>query len=704
MISVLHVGDCLCLFWLKVESFQKYNDVVEVRNTPIKVFAVFDEAEGFLGLVSSSDAALFPNRIFADLLVRRAPTAIRADAYLDQALAQFRDDRCDFLPVEDVAGKFIGVISELSLFATLTEQERQSREAREGLILRLKEELEYRKMATLVFEATSEGILITDDTPKIIHVNQAFTQTTGYTLEEAVGQNPNMLQSGQQGQAFYEVMWRTLRESGSWEGEIWNRRKSGEIYPEWLHINCVRDETGKISHYVGVFSDIGPNKEIQQQLQQMAYYDPLTSLPNRRLFMDRLEQTLAQSFRLNGGFSLLFVDLNRFKNVNDAYGHGLGDALLKVVADRIREVVRESDTVARLGGDEFTVIVNDCRSMIGASSVAEKIRQMVNEPMVLDGHELNVSAAIGISFYPDDGLTIKDIIRNADTAMFHAKESGDGICFYQSGMNQDMAERLEIEGSIRRGLEEGEFWLAWQPQINLSNGSFSGAEVLARWRHNGVEIPPEKFIPIAESSGLIDELGDWIFRTAVRESLAFKKSCAHCPLSVAINFSPLQMKGEEALSQVIEVLRQNDFPPELLEIEITESVIMSKRTGAMEFLHRVADVGIAVAVDDFGTGYSNLANLKQFHVDKLKIDQSFVRDLENNQISRQIVQAVISMAHNMELKVLAEGVETDGQLALLREMGCDYGQGFLLSRPVPIDQLKVLCAGCRETTNLASKR
>lgn len=681
MKPMLRAGDCLCRNWLRVDAFQHYGEVVKSCPAPAaEVFAVFGEDGAFMGLVGNRQAALFPNRIFADLLVRRPAPPVPADAGLDEVQARLREECCNYLAVLGRDGQFAGVISQASLFATLTG--------------RLATELEYHKMASMAFETTSEGVMITDATPAILHINRAFTETTGYAAEDVIGKNPGMLHSGRHGREFYEAIWQSLRETGRWEGEIWNRRKSGEIYPEWLHINSVRDESGDATHYVGVFSDIGPNKEIQRELQQMAYYDTLTGLPNRRLFIDRLECAVAQSYRVQDGFSLLFIDLDRFKNINDAYGHELGDELLKTVARRIHAEVRESDTVARLGGDEFVAILHDCHDRDDCGLVVEKIRRAVNEPIVLGGRELSVSAAIGVCFYPEDGGTVSDIVRNADTAMYRAKEDGSGISFYRPEMNAGLSERMEIENAIRRGLADGEFRLVWQPQVDLSGGTLCGAEVLARWRRGERDIPPATFIPIAEGSGLIDMLGDWVFRQAVMELAELRKACPDCPLLVAVNFSPLQLDGESAFDRVVGVMEEHDVPADQVEIEVTESAIMGRRPGAAEFLRRVAEHGIALAVDDFGTGYSNLANLKQVHVDRIKIDGSFVRDLEHDETSRQIVQAVISMAHSLNLKVVAECIETPGQRDILRGLGCDYGQGYLFSRPIPLPEFRNFCNDC----------
>lgn len=675
MSADLRVGDCLTPNWLRVDGFQRYREVMQAASDLLPdVFAVFNDSEEYLGLVDYRQAALFPNRIFADLLVRRPAPPIIVNTLLDQVLPQFHETRSDHLAVVDEAGQFVGVISELSLFSTLIEKVRQ--------------ELDYHRMATMVFETTSEGILVTDSTPRIIQINRAFSETTGYSPEEVLGKNPNILHSGRQNAEFYKAMWKTVRETGKWEGELWNRRKNGEIYPEWLHINSILDDNGKVTHYIGVFSDIGPNKEIQHELQRLAYYDSLTGLPNRRLFLDRLERAIAHSHRMQDGFAVLFIDLNRFKNINDAYGHELGDSLLQAVAQRIRSATRESDTVARLGGDEYVAILHDCHDAKQCLHVAEKVQRALNEPLILDGHNLNISAAIGISRYPEDGLLVADIIRNADLAMYRAKQDGLGVSFFQSDMHAGIVERLEIEGAIQSGLRNGEFWLAWQPQVHLQDRTLSGAEILARWQHKEQDIPPGTFIPIAESAGLIDKLGDWVFCQAMDEAVDFIGQHAEHPFKIAVNFSPLQLKGKQAFQRIAEMLEAKGLPPSRLVMEVTESVLMSQRLGSLEFLSGMSDLGVSIAVDDFGTGYSNLANLKLFHVDKLKIDQSFVNDLEQNATSRQIVQAIIEMAHHLNIKVLAEGIENEAQFTILRDLGCDYGQGYLFSRPIPLDQLK----------------
>lgn len=678
----LRMADCLCRAWGKVDGLQRYREVASPSpEAPAPhVFAVFSEDGVFQGLVTPREAALFPNRVFADLLVRRAAPTVSADLAAEEGLTRLIEAQSDHLAVVDADGGFAGVVCAESILAALTKK--------------LEEEIEYHRLATLVFDTTSEGILITDRNATIIHVNRAFTETTGYTLEDVVGKKPNILHSGRHEAEFYRAMWKSLRLTGKWEGELWNRRKNGDIYPEWLHINAVRGENGEVTHYVGVFSDMGPHKELQYELQRLAYYDVLTGLPNRRLFLDRLERAIALSQRTGEGFSLLFVDLDRFKNINDAYGHGLGDALLVEAARRLREAIRDSDTVARLGGDEFIVLLADCRDAESGQRVADKLREVLAEPIRVGEHEFSISATIGIALHPEDGVTATDLLRSADVAMYHAKAEQLGSSFFRAEILAQVQQMLAMENAIRRGLADGEFWLAWQPQVDLASGALVGLEALARWRHDGRDVSPAEFIPVAEKTGLIQLLGEWVFRQAAAEAVAFRKGCDHCPVRIAVNVSPLQLEGRKTVDRMARTLDEHGLPPEIVEIEVTESALMNTRGDAGDFLHAVAESGMALAVDDFGTGYSNLANLKRVQVDRLKIDMSFVRDLEHDEADRQIVQAVIAMAHGLGIEVVAEGIETPVQLRMLREKGCDVGQGYLFSRPVRLEEMEAFCNGC----------
>lgn len=533
--------------------------------------------------------------------------------------------------------------------------------------------------------------MVTDANLRIIMVNQAFGRTTGYAEEEVIGNSPQLLKSGRHDTGFYQEMWRALNECGSWEGEIWNRRKNGEIYPEWLHINAIGDDQGAVRYYAGVFSDITQHQDLRAKLLHLAYYDVLTGLPNRQLFLDRLSHTITQSNRNGESFSILFIDLDRFKDINDTLGHSFGDKFLAAVGQRLRNSVRESDTVARLGGDEFTVILQNTYQVADIVAAAEKVlAALASAPLCIDGRELFISASIGVSRYPDDGVDAEALLMNADAAMFRAKEQGKGgVRFFSPEMHGRFAERLDIGNALRQALAADALWLAWQPQVSLPDGHIVGAEVLARWQGaDGQAIAPSVFIPIAEETGLISAVGDWALRSMCSQSAEL--SYADKPnFRIAVNFSPLQLRSG-CHQQIMETLVVAGINPRSMEIEITESALSPRYESMPEFLKLLAADGVEIAIDDFGTGYSNLANLKNLQIHKLKIDRSFVSSLSSSTNDQQIVSAIISMAHTLGLKVVAEGVETVEQAALLSELGCDMAQGFYFSRPLAFAAFKQL--------------
>lgn len=673
---------------LRVGADQRYRDVVRA-DSPAEVFAVFDDTR-YLGLVSAKQAALFPGRIFADLIVLRQARPLDEDADPETALAQLQEGKCDFLPVRDKSGALLGAVSRASLFAALSEAERRLSEERAALIRRLEDELEHRRIATAVFDATSEGILVTDAQNRILLVNRAFTATTGYTLEEVLGKTPHLLASGHHDRDFYTAMWEVLGRTGGWSGEIWNRRKSGEIYPEWLHINAIRDDSGKISHYVGVFSDISQHKEAQKRLHDLAYYDALTRLPNRQLFYDRIEQAIAHARRERGGFSLLFLDLDRFKEINDTAGHRFGDQILIQAARRLQDLVRTSDTVARWGGDEFTLILHETEEDWKAAVAARKIVHAFESPLHVDGQDVHVSASVGIARFPLDGEDAEALVSHADAAMYSAKrDERGGYAFYSVELNRRLTEHLRIEHALRTSLAdrpgENGLYLAWQPQVRLADGAIIGVEVLARWNHPELgEVPPSRFVPLAEECGLITELGRWVIDKASHEAA---RLCGHVEAGdfrISLNVSPRQMNREH-MRGITSVIEHNGLSTECIELEITESALMSEKHSAEGCLRELGARGFHFAVDDFGTGYSNLAYLKRFAIHRLKIDKAFVRDMVDDEADRQIVAAIIQIGHSLGLRVIAEGVETEAQRDLLLKLGCDEGQGFFFARPMPFD-------------------
>lgn len=691
MSEVLLIGEALCDRTLRVLDTQRLQDVLgDNAVVSVEAYVVFDEEERFCGLVIAREAALFPSRIFADLITRKQPIPLSSKAPLQIAIDFFLAEKLDYAVVMDRLQTYAGVISRYSLFAKLLTQERELRADRTLLIERLEGELVHHKIATTVFDATSEGIVVTGEDHKILHVNAAFYKTTGFTSQEVVGKTPRILSSGRQDKAFYEKMWRSIQAEGVWQGEIWNRRKNGEIYPEWLTINSVVDVNGAVTNYVGVFSDISLHKELQRSLHKLAYYDHLTSLPNRTLFRDRLDHAIAMTKRDGACFALLFIDLDNFKHINDALGHRIGDEVLTEIGRRLQSGLRETDTASRLGGDEFAALITNYKSEDVLAKVVESLFDQLNGHVIIEGYEVFVTVSIGVARFPQDATNAEILLSNADIAMYRAKNAGrEQICYYTADMNERIAERLRIENALRHSHENGAFWLAWQLQVDLRTNKITGAEVLMRCSSPELgDIGPGTFIPIAEESGLIVILGEWVLRQAVQEAQQSLASLFPPGLRIAVNMSLLQLSQStiERIRAMADILTTSGF---ILEIEITESALMKEPSHSTPFLQKLFDHGVEIAVDDFGTGFSNLSRLKDMPIHRIKIDQSFIRDFtSHNESAMQIVKAIIAMGHALNLKVIAEGVETQEQARLLTDMGCDEAQGYWYSRPTKVTDLE----------------
>jgi diguanylate cyclase (GGDEF)-like protein/PAS domain S-box-containing protein len=546
------------------------------------------------------------------------------------------------------------------------------------------------RLAAAVFDRSTEGIIITARDGRILQVNPAFTTVTGYQPEYVIGRNPRMFSSGRQDADFYRTLWDTVLSSGQWQGEIWNRRQNGEVYPEWLSICSLRAASGEIDYFVATFSDMTERKRAEDKIIHQAYHDALTHLPNRVLFKDRLEQSLAFSRRMkHKKVALLFIDLDRFKLVNDSLGHAAGDRLLQLVAQRLREIGRQTDTLARLGGDEFTILLPDVDRVEEAMVVADKVLATLKQPFVLDGRDIFVSASIGISMYPDDGADVDLLMKHADTAMYRVKQQGrNGFQIYTHALDQRSLRRLELENQLHKALERKQLVLHYQPQFDLSEGRLRGVEALVRWQHPELGmISPAEFIPLAEESGLIVPIGAWVLETACRQVHAWREA-GFPDLVMSVNLSVRQFFREDIARQVMRTIDDYCLAAHVLELEITESVAMEDVAYTIRTLESLAASGLRLAIDDFGTGYSSLSQLKKMPVKILKIDRSFVQDITTDSDDAEIVNAVITMAHRLGLKVIAEGVESQAQLAHLREQQCDFAQGFLFSRPLPAAELE----------------
>ncbi|MER2538203.1 MAG: EAL domain-containing protein [Azonexus sp.] len=544
-----------------------------------------------------------------------------------------------------------------------------------------------------IFEQTSEAVVITDHSNRISMVNAAFTRLTGYESCDVLGQNPKMLSAGRAEPDLYRNMWTALEEDGYWEGEIWDRRKDGRIFPKWLTISILRDAKGAVINFVGTFTDISERKEAANRLLHMAYHDPLTHLPNRLALDSQLELSIRSCERDSKQMALMLIDLDRFKTVNDTLGHHVGDDLLKSVALRLRECVRASDIVARLGGDEFIVVLPDIDSALIAASVAGKIQRYLADSHAVGEHQLYATPSIGISIFPSDGRDGDTLMRNADAAMYHAKSAGrNNFQFYATRMNEAAGERLKMESALRLaissiGPQSCQFSLHFQPQIHVATGLIIGLEALARWHHPLLgNIPPSRFIPLAEDTGLIQPLGDWVFWESCRH-VRLLKDIGLDEIRVAVNISAQQLRHENLPLMVRGALACYDLSPRDLELEITESTAMQNPEITLSILNQLSEMGIALAIDDFGTGYSSLSYLKHLPIQRLKLDQSFVKDIESDTSDAAICSATIALGHNLGLELVAEGVETQAQRDFLARLGCDVLQGYLYSKPLPASEI-----------------
>lgn len=539
-----------------------------------------------------------------------------------------------------------------------------------------------------VFTKVSEGIMVTDLHKRIVHVNPAFELVTGYEREEVLGKTPKVLQSGIHRQDFYQTMWEKMNLDGEWSGEIWNRRKNGEIYPEWLNITAIKDENGIVRNYCGIFSDLTDRKTSEDELKKMALTDSLTGTSNRYDFTERMQQLIKTSQKYELSHAILFLDLDRFKQINDSLGHDIGDLLLMSVAERIRGLLKNKDILARYGGDEFVVALTAIKHPREAANMAEKIIEVLETPFHLADEEIYISTSIGISLYPIDGMTLDDMLRKADKAMYYAKQNGrNQYCFYFDDLKTASRRLVLMEAELRKAIENRTFMMHYQPKVDIQTKRVTGFESLIRWESEKLGVvAPSEFIPFAEETGLIISLSEAIIETVCRDFIAMNfNDSLNVPIS--INISSLHFQQPNFVASIKMIFEKMNCQQSFFELELTEHTIMDNVAETTVKLQELRDLGFSIAVDDFGTGYSSLSYLSRFPIDQLKVDSSFVKEIVSIKENEFIVDAIINLAHSLRLTVVAEGVETPEQVELLTELGCDMIQGYVYSKAMAAEEL-----------------
>lgn len=553
---------------------------------------------------------------------------------------------------------------------------------------KLSNNIEINELAYKILENISEGIVLTDENGVIEWANSAVMNITGYSKNELIGNNPSLFKSNKHDHTYYNKMWKSLMEKGKWEGEIWNRRKNGEAYPEHLTITSIKDEDNNLK-YIAVFNDLTQTERNRSYMKYSANYDFLTGLPNRFLLKDRLISALKQARETNSKVALIFIDLDKFKRVNNGLGHNIGDELLKKVSKRIQYSLSENDTLARMGSDQFAVLLPFIKKEDTLLELANSVGNTFNIPFNINNYTIYMTSSIGISIYPEDGQTEDVLIKNAEIAMARSKDiSGSKYILYNPKMNELSNEKILIENDIRRGIEEREFQLYYQPKIDIKCNNIVGLEGLIRWKHplKGF-IPPNKFIEIAEETGLIDSLGEWVLKEAVKQQRKWINS-GYDFGAISINLSPKQFKNKKIKKMILDILHKSQLKHKYIEFEITETAAIESEEYTLELMKELTSLGIKFSIDDFGTGYSSLSYLINLPFNTIKIDKSFIDNIEHGTKGIEIVKGIIAMGHSLKMNVIAEGVETENQLRILKELSCDAVQGYYYSPPIPSDKIE----------------
>ena len=612
--------------------------------------------------------------------------SVEADLSLYNARKVFRQHSFHHLGVKRHDGEIIGLISYSDIL----------RNVEMDYVYRLKELLNERdqalalsqhnlKLADKVMNASMEAIVVTDLEAKIQRVNPAFTEITGYEEWEVLGKNTNILSSGRHDKTFYQDMWASLQSDGQWQGEIWNKRKNGTVYPEWLTITAVENDAGEICQYASIFSDLTEIKKSEARIKRLAYFDELTRLPNRKLFNDRLNLSLGYAQEHNHQVALAFLDLDFFQRVNDRFGLEAGDQVLREVGRRVESILEEGDTVARFGGDSFNMILTDVDDNTAVSEFLNRLLSTINQPILVSGTEINLTVSVGVSFFPTDATEPEDLFQCAEVAVKQAKDFGrNSYRFFSSEQHQLVKSRYRMANDLHRAIEAEQFELYYQPKVTASDRQLVGVEALIRWNHpeQGF-IPPDEFIPLAEDLGVIDQIGYFVLREAVRQCSSWWKLGYEVP--VAINVSAKQMQRRDIAEEILEVLEEFQLPSRLLSVELTETSFLHCLEETRVAINILRTAGVRIAIDDFGTGYSSLSYIRNMSLDVLKIDRSFLVNIEDSEVDLSIVASIIDMSQAIGLEVVAEGIETETQFGLLRELNCNQIQGYLISRPMPAD-------------------
>ncbi|WP_432474601.1 EAL domain-containing protein [Amphritea sp. HPY] len=610
--------------------------------------------------------------------------AVRQNSSLYSARKIFRQHGFHHLAVKDASGAITGLLSYNDILRSAElDYVRQLRELLEERDQALELSLHNLKLAQQVIDTSMEAIVITDKHARIQRVNPAFTEITGYKRSDVLGRNPNILSSGRHNAEFYTTMWHSLIQNDFWQGEIWNKRKDGTIFPEWLSITAIKDDNGDISQYASIFSDLTEIKKSEARIKRLAYFDELTRLPNRKLFNDRLHLALSYAKEHDHQVALAYIDLDYFQRINDLYGHDTGDQVLQEIGRRIEEQMDEGDTVARFGGDEFNLILTDINGNQAISALLSRLQNAVNQPILIKGVQIKATISIGVSFFPGDADNAEELLQCADSAVHQAKDFGrDSFRFFSSEQHRQIQSRYQMGNDLQQALVNNEFELYYQPKVCAHTRLTQGAEALLRWKHPTLGfVSPAEFIPLAEDIGLIEKIGNFVLYEATRQGAEWFRQGIELP--IAINVSAKQMLDRNIAHRIINQLKNEGLPLHLFSIELTETSFLHCLEETQATISTLRAAGIEVAIDDFGTGYSSLSYIRNMALDVLKIDRSFLINIDNSDVDRKIVASIIQMSQVMGLKVVAEGIETEVQFELLRELNCDLIQGYLMARPMP---------------------